>query len=274
MCPPGFRTYPDAVLKLHRECDSGEVSNALPDAQNRRKLRLRINGAIAAEGASLLGVPHLFRSTGRRGGARNRADRVSDALSAAQIANLAAAADHASRIGLPLSRMITIHWQAAGVPLDGMARATGRFVDLLGKTLRRHDAEPCWLWVHESGPNKGGHVHLLAHVPARLVPALTRLQRRWCESIAGQSYRTKVIKSEPIGRRLGLEASNPALHAANVAAVMAYVLKGADPEAAAQFGLERLEPGGRVTGKRCATSQNIGAKARISSTAQRPAVDP
>ena len=34
----------------------------------------------------------------------------------------------------------------------------------------------------------------------------------------------------------------------------AYVLKGASPEAASQFGLERLEPGGRIIGKRCGTS--------------------
>jgi len=35
-----------------------------------------------------------------------------------------------------------------------------------------------------------------------------------------------------------------------------------EDEAASQFGLERLEPGGRIIGKRCGTSQNIGAKAR------------
>jgi len=39
-------------------------------------------------------------------------------------------------------------------------------------------------------------------------------------------------------------------------------------EAASQFALERLEAGGRIIGKRCGTSQNIGAKAR--SRANRP----
>jgi hypothetical protein len=43
---------------------------------------------------------------------------------------------------------------------------------------------------------------------------------------------------------------------------LAYVLKGASEAAAASFNLERLEPGGRVIGKRCGTSQNIGAMAR------------
>lgn len=72
-----------------------------------------------------------------------------------------------------------------------------------------------------------------------------------------------MILSKPIGGRLGLEAGNPELHAINLAAAMAYVCKGASIEAASQFGLERLEPGGRVIGKRCnGNPQNIGAKAR------------
>jgi hypothetical protein len=68
--------------------------------------------------------------------------------------------------------------------------------------------------------------------------------------------------SKPIGGRLGLEAGNPDLHAINLEAALAYVVKGANLDAAARFALERLEPGGRVIGKRCGTSQNIGAKAR------------
>lgn len=43
---------------------------------------------------------------------------------------------------------------------------------------------------------------------------------------------------------------------------LSYVLKGASPEAASQFDMDRLEQGGRVIGKRCGTSQNIGSKAR------------
>ena len=71
-----------------------------------------------------------------------------------------------------------------------------------------------------------------------------------------------MIHSKPIGGRLGLETGNPDLHAINLKAALAYVMKGATPEGALKFGLERLEPGGRVIGKRCGTSQNIGAKAR------------
>ncbi len=153
-----------------------------------------------------------------------------------------------------------------------MAKATYRFTDLLTKALARHGSPTAWLWTHENVPgnghNKGGHCHLLAHVPADLVSRLTALQRGWLRRITGQPYRARVIHSKPIGGRLGLEAGNPDLHAVNLEVALAYVLKGASPEAASQFGLERWEPGGRVIGKRCGTSQNIGAKARKAWQAQ------
>src|SRR5262249_42400838 len=62
--------------------------------------------------------------------------------------------------------------------------------------------------------------------------------------------------------RARLEKGYPDLHAINLQAALSYVLKGAGEAAAAKFNLERLEPGGRVIGKRCGTSQNIGAQAR------------
>ena len=153
------------------------------------------------------------------------------------------------------------------MPLAGMVTATGRFTGLLTKSLARHGSSTAWLWTHENvsgnGYDEGGHCHLLVHVPAYLVPVVMALQRGWLRRITGQPYRARVIHSKPIGGRLGLEADNPALHAINLEAALAYVLKGARPDVASQFGLERLEPGGRVIGKRCGTSQNIGAKARI-----------
>lgn len=201
------------------------------------------------------------RRTGR-GGARNRANRESHALSAAHVGNLIAATAHANAIGLPFTRMITIHWEAAGVPLAVMAKATGRFTDLMAKALARHRCGTAWIWVHENGDRKGGHCHMLAHVPANLVSILIRLQRGWLRKITGRPYQSRVIKSRPIGGRLGLEAGNPVVFAANLEATLSYILKQASPMATSKFALERLESGGRVIGKRCGTSQNIGAKAR------------
>jgi hypothetical protein len=213
-----------------------------------------------------LGVAALLPCSTGRGGARNRADRESHALTAAQIANLKAAERHADKIALPFTRMVTIHWEAAGVPLAGMAKATGRFTELMAKALARHESRTAWLWTHENGERKGGHCHLLAHVPADLVPVLTGLQRGWLRRITGKPYLARVIHSKPIGGRLGLEVGNPDLHAVNLEEALAYILKGASPEAASTCALERLEPGGRVIGKRCGTSQNIGLSARRAAT--------
>ena len=250
------------ALKLHRGDAFGEVSYALLQPVSPANPPIAETGTRVAISYLPLGVAPLLPSSTGRGGARNRADRESHALSAAHVANLTAAARHAGAIKLPLNRMVTIHWEAAGVPLAGMARATGRFLDLLTKWLARHMSRTAWLWVHEGGDGKGGHCHLLAHVPPECVKALTGQLRGWLGRITGNPYLRRVIHSKPIGGRLGLERRNPDVHAINLEAALSYVLKGASPEAASQFALERLEPGGRVIGKRCGTSQNIGAKAR------------
>lgn len=208
----------------------------------------------------------LSPSSKRHGGARNRADRESEGLTAAQARNLLAATAHSQAIGLPFTRMITIHWQSAGVPLAKMVSATGRFVDRLCKAIARFGSPTAWLWVHECGKRKDGHCHLLAHVPAGIVNRLKILQMRWLRSITGSPYKKRVILSKPIGGRLGLELSNPALHAANLKAAAEYLLKGLVPEAASELALPKLKPGGRVIGKRCGTSQNIGCMARGSMT--------
>ena len=279
------------ALKLHRDCGFGEVSIAPHQLQApanppivRTGMALADNyltqggaanspcaanpGEADARPAPQSAGARFREARPARGGARNRADRQSLELTSTQIANLRAAEGHSRLIGLPFTRMLTIHWQAAGTPLSGMTKATGRFLDLLTRWLLRRGQRTAWLWVHENGEGKGWHAHILAHVPARHVRALTGKLRGWLRSITGQPYRARVILSRPIGGRLGLEVGNPDLHAVNLGAALAYVLKGASREAASQFALERLEAGGRVIGKRCGTSQNIGAKARKAWQAQ------
>jgi len=256
------------ALKLRRSETFGEVSSLASSQTDNRKAPFAVGGTSLAVSYLSLGVASDLPCGTRRGGARNRANRESHELTARQVANLIAAARHAEAIGLPLTRMITIHWQSAGVPLDRMVKATGRYIDLLSKTLARHSSTTAWLCVHENGHGKGGHCHLLAHVPGQLVKHVTGLQRGWLRGITGQPYQARVILSKPIGGRLGLERSNPDLHASNAGAALAYVLKGARPAAAVQFNLELLEPGGRIIGRRCSTSQNISAKAREKGSAK------
>lgn len=89
------------------------------------------------------------------------------------------------------------------------------------------------------------------------------MNRKWLRSITGNPYRKRVIKSDPIGGRLNIENSNPELHLVNQDAALAYVLKGADINAAEKHGLTRLETGGVCVGKRSGTSQNIGPTAQM-----------
>ncbi len=244
-------------------CKFGEVSNAPPLPRKPSNPTISEAGTAVAINYLSLGVPaHLPRVTAR-GGARNRADRESHALTPAQIANLEAAERHSRAIGLPFTRMITIHWQAAGVALADMVKATGRFIDLLTKALARNKAKTAWLWTLENGDRKGGHCHLLVHVPAALVSLLTRLQKGWLRQITGKPYSARVIRSKPIGGRLGLETGNPELHAINLSIAFGYICKGAPQIILDSFGIDRMhEPGGRIIGKRCSTSQNISARAR------------
>jgi hypothetical protein len=251
------------VLKLHRIALHGEDLKVLERPKTPLFPSISGLGKEVDHRCPIIGGPAvLARTSPGRGGAHNHASRESHALTTRQVAGLIAATRHATAIGLPFTRMITIHWQSAGIARDGMVKATGRFIDLLSKALTRHGGKTAWLWVHENGPKKGWHCHLLVHVPAALVPVVTRLQKKWLKTITGQLYRRRVIKSDPIGGRLGLEQSNPELHAANLAAALAYVVKGANSEAAEAFALERRDAGGRIIGKRCGWSQNIGEKAR------------
>lgn len=250
------------ALELHRGETFGEVSSARNVTETPLFSCCFNSGTDHALTISNLGGSAQIARRSKRGGARNSKDRESHGLTSGQIANLSAAERHARAIGLPFTRMITIHWEAAGVPLAGMPSATGRFLDLMTKTLARHSTRTAWVWVHENGDGKGGHCHLLAHVPAALVARISRLQRGWLRSITGDAYRKRVIRSKPIGGRLGIECTNSALHEANVLAALSYILKGATRIAAEKHGLTRLEDGGRIIGKRCGTSQNIGKSAR------------
>ena len=174
------------------------------------------------------------------------------------MANLRDGSVMAINIGLPLNRFITIDWELAGIPLDGMAAATSRFIDLLTKWLRRQGHHTAWLRVHENACSTGGHCHMIVHVPPQCVSGLIGAQKRWLRKITGRPYQARVIDSRPVGARLGVETGNPELYRANLEKIVAYICKGALPPIKSKW----HQSGGLVIGKRSGTSQNIGAKAR------------
>lgn len=206
-----------------------------------------------------------FSATARRngwGGARNSASRTSDALTVKQTAEIIEAAQFAARIGLPLNRHLTIHWEAAGVPDCEAGAATAAFLTLARDWLRKRGAPFAWAWVRENGDGKGSHVHILLHCRPEVARDFSGIQRRWLRRVTGKPYRARVIRTARIGGTLTAAQSAPVAYVENLATVVGYLLKGASPAAARALGLERLEAGGRIIGKRAATSQNLGRIAR------------
>ncbi|MXO49221.1 hypothetical protein GRI69_13255 [Erythrobacter vulgaris] len=166
-----------------------------------------------------------------------------------QVKKLANAADKAIAVGRPLNRHICVHWEAAGLSDREAMAATTAFLKYLREWLRGQTA---YLWTRENGGGKGSHVHILAHIPdaKRMSGALSR---RWVQRCTIRTYRAGAIFSRKIA---GAGQPDGALYAQNLSKVLAYVLKGARPEAAASLGIAQ-EHGGEVIGKRCGTSRNI-----------------
>jgi hypothetical protein len=194
-----------------------------------------------------------------RGGARNRADRVTEAISETMARGILEAGEFAVGLGLPFNRMVNIHWEAAGVADD--LKATGRFLTLAGDWVRRQGGAMAYVWVRETGPGKGRHVHILMHLPPDLANGFNRCRCRFLKA-CGARPKAGVILSRPIGRSLHHALTGGADYEANRTGALDYVLKGADHRAREALGIIECEPGGLVVGKRCGVSVNIGPAAR------------
>ncbi len=153
-------------------------------------------------------------------------------------------------------------------------RAVGRVLKLWREALAERGLPFACVWVRENDDgdaSKGSHVHILAHVPAMAGPGFMRRLRAWVRlaaggryhrrsgRIVGAAYAAGAVHTARIGGRVAVA---PGVHEANLAEALGYLLKGADKQTAEILGLAQLEPGGRVTDKRCGWSENVGAKAR------------
>ncbi len=221
---------------------------------------------ILCKGCSASSADHNRRSrlvpVSGRGGAINKGDRVSFALTLKAAIGLMEAAFFALAIGLGLNRFVTIHWDTAGVS-DDLA-ATGHWLKLAGDWIRSRGGQFAYLWVRENGVSKGAHVHILMHLPPYLVDGFNRRQQGWIKACGGQRKKG-VLYSRPIGQNhrhyaVGWIAGQA--YEANLRETLDYVLKGADDAAREALGIKRSEPGGAVTGKRCGTSACLGASLR------------
>ena len=199
-----------------------------------------------------LGQPrHALKGTW--GGARNRADKVSEYLSDEHVKRLTDAAAVAFADGHIFQRHWTVHYGLAGIdPSDG-ARFVGKLIDLVKKQARREGGEAYAIWVRECASGKGEHVHILLCLPAGM--SLRNRTRRWIVA-AGGTYRAGVSKVTPIGGRIARKPQGIRTRI-NAENVLRYFLKAVKAETGEQLGLPRSGEGGRIVGKRCGFTFNL-----------------
>jgi len=201
--------------------------------------------------------PRIFK----QGGNRNPGDRVTLALSRKEVTTLARAIAMAAEAGLPPNRMITIHWERAGVPPRQAAKATASYLTALRNAIGTHRFAYVWIRENDYGDgSKGDHVHILAHIPHGF--DLGRKQRARINAITGKPYRQGVAHTARIGGTISASEANSDHYHANLAAVAEYVLKGGTMADTMAVGLGRWREGGRVIGKRSGSSLNLRKAAK------------
>lgn len=208
---------------------------------------------IIPSGGSNAALPPAKRSWG---GARNKRDRTSWHLTRLQCEGLLQATDRSERIGLGFNRHWTVHYERAGIAESDGARFVGHLLKLVRDyTSRTGKGRFAAVWVRESGEGKGGHVHILMHMPPGC--SLQGRSRKWVR-LAGGTYRAGVSFVRSIGGNLKAAQTGSEHYRHNAAAVIAYILKGASPEAGECCELPRYGECGLIIGKRCGWTQNIG----------------
>lgn len=211
------------------------------------------------------------------GGARNSKTRITASLSLHQVDGLIAAVSHAERVGLPMKRLVTVHWEKLGITDERAAAATGKFLKLIRDALAGQALAYAYARENDEGDGrKGSHVHILLHVPPMAGEGFMRRLRGWARIAAGgrlhrksgrvigPAYVKGAILTRRIGGQLGVSHDK---HVLNLGRALGYLLKGADKKTSEKrkltdYGQTTFDAGGRIIGKRAGWSENIGAAAR------------
>ena len=191
----------------------------------------------------------------RRGGARIRADRVSNNLTERQAWMLLEAAECSLRRRTPYNRFITIAWERGGLDAKDSVETTGQFIKAARDWLHCRGERLDWAWVQESGPGNA-HCHILLHVPRTLDPLFRPMPLRWVKRLLGGHYGKGVLQSQ----RLVICASPdgyPPAQRAELLGKVHYMLKTAPAASEQTLGMVGMgyKSWGRsclVHGKRCA----------------------
>lgn len=198
--------------------------------------------------------PNISRARGTWGGARNRGDRVTTALSQRHAEGVLQAMAVADLVGMPLTRHWTVDYERAGIADWDGAAFVGRLLAIVGRFARVRGGRFAAVWVREVGVRNGAHVHIAFHLPRGW--RLGHFTRRWIRA-AGGKYVKGVSHVRPIGGSLNCAWTSPEHYRENLEALGNYFLKGSDVPVALELGLDLLRNNGAIVGKRCGRTQNL-----------------
>lgn len=195
----------------------------------------------------------------KRGGARNRRDRVTWQLDERQCRKVFDRSFDAWDAGQPLTRFITLAWGLGGIDAERAVWATGQFIDKARVWMRHHGHPMAWVWVQETGDTFGQHAHILLHVPPELNDLFRPMPRRWAKAILPGGYISKTVQSQRLASASAIKA-NPLRYEAALRGKLHYMLKCAPAPLESVLGLRGWggKPWGqltRVIGKRAGVWQ-------------------
>ncbi len=161
---------------------------------------------------------------------------------------------------MAFNRYWTVHYERAGIDESDGAKFVGHLLRLVKAQARRDGGDMAAIWARENGEGKGGHVHIMMHLPAGTY--LRNRTQRWIKA-AGGTIRARVSRVQSIGGRLesanyGSDQYGREHYRANADAVLAYLLKYVEADAGRALGLARFGEAGRIVGKRAGFTQNLG----------------
>jgi hypothetical protein len=177
----------------------------------------------------------------------------SDCIPGVRARNLLSADEFAAEIGTPLNVGLDINWSKTSADDDTHGRLLRSFRKAAGRWLREHGAGglTCtWARERPTHPVPRPNAHLNCHIPHALymgfVKNVHRFLPRGCVALDAEAIYVQLIGFTAEDHRRRSE----------------YLLKGAHTKARLKIKRKRIAQG-RIYGKRCGTSEDIGLAARL-----------
>lgn len=191
----------------------------------------------------------------------NSANRSTTALNPIAALMILDAADYSFSNGTPFNRFISINLSLMDVGASPQVYAN-RFLKYAGDWLRTQDERLFFVFVVENPSGWKLNLHILVHIPDKLLPAFRKLERKWaCRAARKKKLPAKFYRTRRVGRIT--EISGKFL--AHLERTVKYVLKGADRASCETLGIDH-KPQGTVDGKRYGISHSLSWACRTKVT--------